>query len=356
MPKKNYFQVAGKQAKHRKHRSIFYVIPVLILVAIFFYLFLQHNFSGKLDVSYRTTMDTSVELRFVSGSRKESGQIRDAVFAEIERLEELFSRSISASEISQINSSAGLRPVPVSPEVIFVTEKAIAYAKMSSGAFDPTIAPLIDLWGFLGQVYRVPERAELEKVLPLIDYTLVEINAANATVYLPVRGMSLELGGIAKGFIVDQALQVLKKAGVEQAFINAGGDIGLIGTKPDGSPWRIGVRHPREENEIIAVLPAIGGAVVTSGDYERSFPVAGISYHHILDPASGMPSGELASVTIVAATVIEADALSTAVFVLGPVKGMALVEQLPGVEGILITPDLDILISSGLDGIVELHP
>lgn len=356
MPKTNYFQAAVKQAQRRKLTGPYFIIPVLVLFAIFLYLFFQNNSSDRLEVSYRTTMDTSVELRFVPGSSKESGQVREDVFTEIERLEELFSRSISGSEISQINNSAGRRPVSVSPEVIYVTEKAIDYANLSSGAFDPTIAPLIDLWGFLGQNFRLPGITEIEETLPLVDYTLLEIDSSRSTIYLPREGMSLELGGIAKGYIVDQALQVLIRAGIEHAFINAGGDIGLIGAKPDGSPWRIGVRHPREENEIIAILPSIGGAVVTSGDYQRTFEENSISYHHILNPETGMPSRELVSVTIVAPTATEADALSTAVFVLGPARGMALIESMPKVEGVLITPDLKLLVSSGLEGIIEIQP
>jgi len=356
LPKTNYFQAAVKQAQRRKLTGPYLIIPVLVLFVLFLYLFFQNNSSGRLEVSYRTTMDTSVELRFVPGSNKEFVQVREAVFTEIERLEELFSRSISGSEISQINNSAGRRPVSVSPEVIFVTEKAIYYASLSSGAFDPTIAPLIDLWGFLGQNYRLPGITEIEETLPLVDYTLLEIDSSRSTIYLPREGMSLELGGIAKGYIVDQALQVLIRAGIEHAFINAGGDIGLIGAKPDGSPWRIGVRHPRKENEIIAVLPAIGGAVVTSGDYQRTFEEDSISYHHILKPETGMPSRELVSVTILAPTATEADALSTAVFVLGPARGMALIESMPLVEGVLITPDLKLLVSSGLEGIIEIQP
>lgn len=356
MPKINYLQVADKLAKRRKFIGPYFIIPVLVLLAIFLYLFFQNSSSDRLDVSYRTTMDTAVELRFVPGSSKESVQVREAVFTEIKRLEELFSRSIADSEINRINNSAGRRPVSVNPEVIFVTEKAIDYANLSRGAFDPTIAPLIDLWGFLGQNYRLPGITEIEETLPLVDYTLLEIDSSRSTIYLPREGMALELGGIAKGYIVDQALQVLIRAGIEHAFINAGGDIGLIGAKPDGSPWRIGIRHPRKENEIIAVLQATGGAVVTSGDYQRTFEENSISYHHILNPATGMPSRDLVSVTIVAPTATEADALSTAVFVLGPARGKALIENMPGIEGILITPDLKLLVSSGLEGKIELQP
>jgi len=190
----------------------------------------------------------------------------------------------------------------------------------------------------------------------LVDYTRIELDKDLSTIYLPDTGMSMELGGIAKGFIIDRALQILTEAGVQNAYINAGGDIGLIGPNRGGKPWIIGIRHPRDNNEVIAVLPVSGGAVVTSGDYERVFEEGGVTYHHILNPRTGMPAIDLISVTIIAETVIEADALSTAVFVLGPVDGLALIEELPGIEGILITPELELLVSSGLEGILELNP
>jgi len=331
-----------------------FFIPVLLL-AIVFYFFHPGRSSNNLHVISRLTMETSIEVRLTDGSSESAEEIGGKIFAEIERLEKLFTRSIQGSDIGIINSSAGLHPVQVSEEVFYVTERAIGFAILSDGAFDPTIAPLIDIWGFLGQEYRVPSEKELENSIALVDYNKIELNKELSAIYLTDARMSLELGGIAKGFIVDRALQVLTEAGVQNAFINAGGDIGLIGSSPGGDPWRIGVRHPRDDNKIIAVLPASGGAVVTSGDYERVFEEDGARYHHILNPRTGRPAIDLISVTIIAETVIEADALSTTVFVLGPVKGMALIEKLPGVEGILITPDLEILVSSGLEGIVELH-
>ena len=165
---------------------------------------------------------------------------------------------------------------------------------------------------------------------------------------------SLDLGGIAKGYIVDRGLALLAQAGVENAFLNAGGDIAILGTKPDGTPWRVGIRHPRGADHYIAVLSMTGGAVVTSGDYERTFEAGGQRYHHILDPSTGYPAGDLTSVTITAPTATEADALSTAVFVLGPERGLALVESLPGVEAVLVTRDLEIMVSTGLVGKIEL--
>ncbi len=334
-------------------RYLFLVMAALLLVI---YLVFRSNPGDQMHSFYRVILDTSVELQISAASSAEAELIRDDVFAEMERLEKLFSRSLSGSDVSAINLRAGLGPVSVDQEVFFVTVQALNYSEISNGAFDPTVAPLIDLWGFLGQAYRLPAPEEIDRLLPLVDYRLVEFDDESLELYLPEEAMALELGGIAKGYILDRALAVIRNAGVEHAFVNVGGDIGMIGVKPDGNPWRIGIRNPRNDSNIIAVLPAFDGAVVTSGDYERVFEVDGKTYHHILDPKNGMPARMLASVTIAAETAIAADALSTAVFVMGPVEGMALVEKLPGVEGIIITPDLEIMVSSGLQELAELNP
>lgn len=329
------------------------IVPLLIILGLLGLTVYQGFGDHDLHQAYKMTMDTSVELRFSPGSMP-AEQLEEEVFAEIGRLEKLFSRTVEDSDVSRVNTAAGLNPVKVSPEVLYVTEQAVSYAELSEGSFDPTIAPLIDLWGFLGQDYRVPEQEELERAISFVDYTVLEIDRDSEALFLPRKQMGLELGGIAKGFIVDRAMEVLKQADVKHAFINAGGDIGLIGSKPDGEPWRIGITNPGETDQIIAVLSIKDSSVVTSGDYERSFEVAGEKYHHILDPETGMPADELASVTIAADTALLADVLSTAVFVLGPQKGLQLIEDLTEAEGVLITPDLEILVSSGLEDKIKI--
>lgn len=348
---------AGKSGSNKLNLSspkyLFLVMAALLLVI---YLAFRSNSADQMHTYYRVMLDTSVELQISASTSAEAELIRDDVFAEMERLEELFSRSLSGSEVSAINARAGQGFIAVDPEVFYVTTQALNYSEISKGAFDPTVAPLIDLWGFMGQDYRLPAPEEIKRVMPLIDYRLVEYNDESLELYLPKEAMALELGGIAKGYIIDRALAVIRNAGIENAFVNVGGDIGMIGVKPDGNLWRIGIRNPRKDSNIIAVLPALDCAVVTSGDYERVFEVEGKTYHHILDPKDGMPARVLASVTIAAETAIAADALSTAVFVMGPVEGLILIESLPGVEGILITPDLEIIVSSGLQERAELNP
>ncbi len=309
----------------------------------------------KLFEYRRLLMDTDVSLQIYTGGPGKACRIQENIFAEMERLEKLLSYTLASSDVAGINRSAGEKPVKVSPETAEVIQKALSCARLSEGAFDPTIAPLLETWGFLGERYRLPAPAEIETAAALVDYRLIEGDFAAGEIFLPEPGMALDLGGIAKGYIVDRGLDLLSRAGIGHALINAGGDVGILGPKPEGSPWRIGVKHPRREGDLIAVIPwSKRGAVVTSGDYERFFEVEGVRYHHVLDPRTGYPARALLSATVAAPTAAEADALATALLVLGPQRGLALVESLPGVEALLVTPQLELLVSSGLQDLIEL--
>lgn len=300
-------------------------------------------------------MDTDVSLQIFAGNSGKAGRAKEKLFDEMKRLEQLLSYTDPSSDVTKINGAAGKGPVQVSPETAEVIQKALRSASLSEGAFDPTVAPLLELWGFPGDDFRVPRAEEIEEKRLLVDYRLVQSDADAGTVFLPRSGMALDLGGIAKGYIVDRGLELLSGAGIEHALINAGGDIGITGPKPDGSAWRIGVKHPRRQGDLIAVISwSRKGAVVTSGDYERFFEEEGVRYHHILDPRTGYPARTMLSATVTAPTVAEADALATAIFGLGPHRGLELVESLPGVEALLVTPQFEVLISSGLRAFVDL--
>ncbi len=342
----------------RKKRGL--LIALLIFIAIAAgsvgIAVLSRGSSAKKLFSYQQMlMDTDVSLKIYSCSSGEAGRVKEELFVEMRRLEQLLSYTDVSSDVTKINRAAGKSPVRVSPETAAVIQQSLHYAALTEGVFDPTIAPLLEAWGFQGEHYRVPEPAEIEAAGALVDHSLIESDFAARKIFLPRSGMSLDLGGIAKGYIVDGGLDLLARAGIGHALINAGGDIGILGPKPDGSSWRIGVRHPRRDGDLIAVVSwSQKGAVVTSGDYERFFEEDGVRYHHIIDPHTGYPARTLLSVTVVAPTAVEADALSTALIVMGPQRGLALVESLPGVEAILVTPQLELLISSGLQDSVEL--
>ena len=343
---------AAQRSRRRSALLLLTIIPAVILLAAIA-LYFHRGAAGERPFSYsELLMDTEVSVQLFSRKAREAQQVKKALFEEMQRLELLLSYHDPRSEIFEINSAAGERSVAVAPETAEVIQKALHYSAVSEGAFDPTIAPLLDLWGFREGEYRIPGPEELREASEAVDYRLVEDGGGE--VYLPRGDMALDLGGIAKGYIIDRGLDLLAHSGVSHALINAGGDIGILGPKADGSPWRVGLKHPRSE-KFLAVIPwSERGAIVTSGDYERFFEKNGVRYHHILDPRTGQPASSLISVTVVAPTAVQADALSTALFVLGPQRGLALVEDLPGVEALLVTPQLELLLSSGLRDLVEL--
>lgn len=299
-------------------------------------------------------MDTKIDIAVYGAGKKQSQEVIEAISEEMQRLEKILSRHIPGSDVNRINEAAGLHPVKVEPETILVTRRALEIAELSGGAFDPTVGALLELWGWGTEKLRVPSDEEINSVLPLVDYKAIEIDEENSTVFLTKRGMKLDLGGIAKGFIVERSQEIARQFSLKGMFINAGGDISILGEKPSGEKWRVAIQSPRDPQKWVAILEIEGGNVTTSGDYERYFEEEGKLFHHILDPQEGFPADELSSVTILAPDVVTADALSTAVFVLGKDKGLQLLESLEGIEGVIIDKQGEIFVSGGLKGKIEI--
>ncbi len=290
-------------------------------------------------------MDTAVDVRAIGGGAEEAVA---AAFAEMKRVERLFSRYIDDSDISRINAGAG-QWVPVENEVIALLRKSIDYGNLTDGGFDVTIGPLISLWGFGTDERRIPADDALQAAMARVDYRSVSVDEEQLQVKIP-QGFVLDLGGIAKGYAVDRGAAVLRDHGIRHGLINAGGDISVIGTRDgDDNPWRVGIQDPTQPSRVMAVVELIDSTVVTSGDYQRYFEKDGIRFHHIIDPATGFPADQVTSVTVVAPTAAAGDALSTALFVLGRDRAVELVEQLADVEAVIVSKDGDVWISPGLE-------
>jgi thiamine biosynthesis lipoprotein len=273
----------------------------------------------------------------------------DLVFAEFDRLDALMSVWREGSDIERLNNAAGLHAVAVSNEVRAVLRVARQVSDWTGGKFDVTFGALSGLWKFdHDQDNRVPEPADVAKRIPLIDYRALEVDDSAGTAMLKKAGMRAHLGGIGKGYAVDRAAEILRRQGLHDFMIQAGGDLYVAGRRGD-RPWRLGIRDPRGPvDKTFAALDLTDGTFSTSGDYERFFIKNGRRYHHILDPDLGEPADKCRSVTIVADNAMLADALSTGVFVVGPDAGMALIERLPNVEGVIVSAKNEVLISSGL--------
>ncbi|MEE2757250.1 MAG: FAD:protein FMN transferase [Myxococcota bacterium] len=264
-------------------------------------------------------------------------QVMDGAFKEVARIESLMSEWLPNSEISNINGNAGRLPTKVSVETMNVLSTALNVSRLSKGAFDPTWACLRGLWSFKDENPRLPKRSELLRRLKSVDYNKIIVSETDRTIYLAESGMALGLGAIAKGYAIDRVKELLRGQGIKNFIIDGGGDLHASGRKPDG-PWTVGIRHPRQA-ELLVEFPIRDRSIVTSGDYERFFMMGSRRYHHILDLKTGMPARNSVSVTILADDAIFADAIATAVFVMGPADGLKLVDSMSGVDAIILAPD-----------------
>jgi len=283
----------------------------------------------------------------------------DAATAEIRRLEKLMTTWDPASEVSQINAAAGKHPVAVGPETFDVIREAVHASEMSDGCFDITFETLHGLWKFDQDLDpHPPTPADVKAKVKYLGYRHVKLDAAAHTVFLDEAHVRIGLGGIAKGYAVDKAAKVLLDAGVASFYVQAGGDLFTHGTKPDGSAWQAGIRDPRgPEGDYFALMSVVDHAFSTAGDYERSYVVGNKRYHHIIDPRTGYPATASRSVTIWAPTALLADEIDDAVFILGPDKGLRLVESLDGVGAVIVDARDKVWVSKRLEGqLRSVHP
>ena len=306
---------------------------VLLAVAVWRYHHLGYPDSDSVERT-KILMDTLVRIEAFDKNGEKAQEALEAAFSEIERLSSIFSHHMPESEVSGLNRSAGERPRSVSEELYTVLQRSIHFSKSMGGAFDVTVGVVSQLWDFTGEEPRVPRRHVLEEKLRSVDYGQIVVEDG-PRVGLRDSTMAVDLGGVAKGYAVDRAVAVLKEKGITRAIVEAGGDIGLLGSKPKGQPWHIGVQHPRDIQSLVAVIKVDSGSVATSGDYERFFVQDGQRYHHILDPKTGWPSRSCISVTVLSQQAMDADILATGVFVLGPEKGLTFIEDLEGIEGLI---------------------
>lgn len=296
-------------------------------------------------------MDTIIEITAYGKGNEAAVK---AAFDEFRRINVLTNRFDENSQVSMINQAAGKEKVQVDPEVIAMLKLARSRAEQLNGALDVSIGALTELWSVGHKGEFVPSEAEIKELLPLVNYQLIEIDDKANTVFLPRPGMRIDLGAVAKGYADRKAIDALKARGIKSALVNAGGDVRIIGKRPDGQPWRIGVQDPRDSEGIAAKLSMSDWDVLeTSGDYQRFFIKDGVRYSHIIDPHTGHQPRELASVTIVAKSDNNVDILSTAMFVLGLEKAQQLLKQYPGTEAIFITTDGKKIVTPGLEGKIE---
>ena len=301
----------------------------------------------------RVSMGSQLTLSAWTRDEAKAVEAFDGVFREFDRLEHLLSVWKDGSDVVRLNRNAGVTPVAVSADTLAVLREAHDGSVLTRGKFDITFGALSDIWRFdHDQDNVVPDRQLIETRLTRVDYRAVQADGTARTAFITRPNVRVHLGGIGKGYAIDRAVIMLRSAGFADFMIQAGGDLYVAGHN-GGAPWKLAIADPRGAHEPFATLQMTDGTFSTSGDYERFFMKDGKRYHHLIDPDFGEPAFGCRSVTIVANRAVLGDVLSTGVFILGPTDGMKLIEQLPDVEGVIVTADNEVLISSGLRSKVE---
>jgi thiamine biosynthesis lipoprotein len=266
----------------------------------------------------------------------------------VEELDEMLSTGNESSEISKLNDSSAAK---LSEDAFYLMKRALEICDETEGAFNPTIYPLMELWGFTTGDYRVPKEKEIKKLLANMSPDDITLNENTGEAVFAKDGMQVDFGGIAKGYTSAEIMEIFTENGIESGMVSLGGNVQVLGTKTDGSLWKVAIQNPDSEEGYLGILKTKDKAVITSGGYERYFEKDGKTYHHILDPSTGKPAENgLTSVTIVSEDGTLADGLSTALFVMGTEKAKEFWKNCPEeFEVILYTDDGKLLISEGLE-------
>jgi thiamine biosynthesis lipoprotein len=294
-------------------------------------------FSGQSSANWfedqQGIMGTNIHVELWSDSAQQGEDAIQAVMDEMQRINQLMSPYIESSELSQLNHHGAAGFVPVSKELFDLIALSVELAKETDGAFDITFASVGYLYNY--RKSQKPQQNQIASLLKAINYRHIRFDKTQQSIFFAHPNVKIDLGGIAKGHAVDNAIEILKKRGIKHALVTAGGDTKLLGDR-FGKPWMVGIRDPRNKDKQAVVLPLVDTALSTSGDYERYFEQDGKRYHHILSPKTGTSAKEVQSVSIIGQRSTLNDALSTAVFVLGVQKGMDLLNRTPGYDGIIV--------------------
>jgi FAD:protein FMN transferase len=301
-------------------------------------------------------MGTNVTVWLWTSDERGAAQASEAVFAEMKRLDKEMTTWLATSEVSQVNTAAGEKPVKVSAETFAVIARAVDVSKRTNGVFDITVGAFKGLWKFDDDMDgTLPDPAEVKRRLALVSWKDIALDAKQRTVFLKRKGMSITLGGIAKGYAVDKCVELLRKRGFNDFMMQAGGDMYIAGKKGN-EPWRVAIRDPRgPPNTYFATSPIADHSFSTSGDYERGFVKDGVRYHHILDTRTGQPAHASRSVTVRAKDAFTADAWSKVLFILGPEASLALIkrEKLTDFEAVWVDDKNRIVMTDGIKADVQ---
>lgn len=306
---------------------------------LFLIFFALTFFYGEAQIAFKQVeklMGSRFEITVVANDSTQARRFINLAVNEINRIEKLISSWDINSQTSAINRNAGIKPVKVDEELFNLIERSITISKISDGAFDISYASMDNIWKFDGSMKEMPSPELITRAHAKVGYNNIELDKENGTVFLKLVGMKIGFGAIGKGYAADKAKALLIEKGAPAGIINASGDMNTWGKQANGQEWKVAITNPMDKSKAFALLPISEGAVVTSGDYEKQVSFNGASYSHIIDPRTGYPTKGIISATVFAPKAELADALATAIFVMGTEAGLNLINQLPKIECVII--------------------
>lgn len=319
-------------------------IVFLVMIFTSFSVFSQSVYKRDFNL-----MGCAFDITVFANSQVEADAYIDMAIAEMQRIENLISSWKATSQTTAINQNAGIKPVKVDDELFQLIKRSIALSEITDGAFDISFAAIDHIWKFNGQAMQMLTTAQLASSVEAIGYKNILLDEQNKSVFLSKKGMKIGFGAIGKGYAADKAKRLLQEKGIIGGIINASGDMNSWGTQPSTIPWKVAVVNPMDTSKNYGLFELKNRAVVTSGNYEKYVMIDGERYAHIIDPRTGMPTQGILSVTVFAAKAEMADALATAVFVMGDEVGLHLINQLPNVEAIIVKNDGNIATSTNIN-------
>jgi thiamine biosynthesis lipoprotein len=327
---------------------ILLLIVAIILTLILIFILATGKYEKTETIKSSYVLGTIINLK-VFGNKSE--KVINEAIQRLNNIDDKMSVFKEESEISKINLSAGIATELVSKDTYSVIKKAVKYSKILEGTFDPTIRPLVKLWGIGAKEEKIPQKVKIDETLKLVNYNDVIFDESNYSIMLKYKKQALDVGGIAKGFAADEVRDIFYKHNIKSALIDLGGNIFALGSKVDGTPWKVGIQNPfKPRGEYIGILSVKNKSIVTSGNYERYFMKDGQRFHHIIDPKTGYPSqSKIISATIISDNSIDGDGLSTGVYIIGINKAIEIVEAIDGIDAIFITEDKKVYKTSGID-------
>ena len=324
---------------------------IIVVVCLMFLLSCQERKEQPPIQMTQIHMDTYVTILIYDSEfdEKFTKQKIEEVFDEISHFEKIGNAHSDSSELFFINMHAGIKPVQISDDLKDIIESSLEYCEMTDGDFDITVFPIQKVWNFLAENPKIPDKEDIEKVLPLVNFRNIIFN--DNKISFKINGLEIDPGGFLKGYAIRKVVSMLKNVGFEKFIVNMGGDLGIYVVDEDTASIKI--QHPRDEHGFWGMFKINQGSVATSGDYERYFELDNIRYHHIINPATGYPDSDCISVTLVAEDAEMADALATGVFVMGTKKGMDFINSIKDIEGVILYREGDNLKSLVSSGMVE---